>query len=530
MPESPTAAETARLTGYVRRWVEELAARTHHLPELTRRLRRSVAMPEAPVAIAKFAPASRRLVVVSNRTAAPGEPRAGGLAVAVSDALAERGGGLWFGWSGRLSEANAHFQLLTDGTLDYALTDLSPAEHAGYYLGYANRVLWPLLHYRVDLAEFDEAAYASYAEVNRRFARMLAPLLRPDDLVWVHDYHLLLLGRELRAAGWPGVTGFFLHVPFPAPEMFATLPQHAELGQALAEFDLVGFQTERHVENFRNYLIEFLGASAHGDGLLTFRRRSIRVAAFPVGIDHDEFAALADCRAARKVAARLRHCVGDRTLVLGADRLDYTKGLPQRLRGFERLLRDNPDLQRRVSLLQIASPSRSELPAYGFVRTEVERMAGRINGAYGDLDWTPVQHVSRFYPREVLGGFCRVARVGLITSLHDGMNLVAKEYVAAQDPADPGVLVLSRFAGAADQLGAALIVNPHDPEDVAAAVRQAIRMPKDERRRRWEALDASVRHEDAAWWQRSFLAALQTARPSLLPLPRQTAGGLATAV
>ncbi len=487
-------------------------------------------MPEIPHSVAQFASPARRLVVVSNRTAAPGHASAGGLAVAVGDALAERGGGLWFGWSGALSEQPGPLRLQRDGAVEFALTDLTPAEHKGYYLGYANRILWPLLHYRVDLAEFDEAAFETYAEVNRRFARMLAPLLRPDDLVWVHDYHLMLLASELRLAGWRGVAGFFLHVPFPPPEMFATLPQHAELGNGLAAFDLVGFQTERDAENFRNYLVEFVGAVSHGDGFLSHRRRSLRVAAFPVGIDHDDFAALSDSGAARKAAAGLREAFGDRTLVLGADRLDYTKGLPHRLRGFERLLRENPDLHRRVSLMQIASPSRSELPAYRAVASEVDRISGRINGAYGDLDWTPVQNLSRFYPREVIGGFCRFAKVGLVTSLHDGMNLVAKEYVAAQDPADPGVLVLSRFAGAAEQLAAALIVNPHDPDDVATAIGRAIEMPLAERRRRWESLDACVRHEDAAWWQRSFIGALQTARSSLLPLPRQSAGGLATAV
>ncbi len=390
-------------------------------------------------------------------------------------------------------------------------------------------MLWPLLHYRVDLAEFDEAAFASYTAVNRRFARQLAPLLRPDDLVWVHDYHLMLLGRELRLAGWRGVAGFFLHIPFPAPELFATLPQHAELARALAEFDLVGFQTESHAENFRRYMVEFHGAAEQGDGVLGYRRRTVRVGAFPVGIDHDDFAGLARTPTARDAAAKLREAIDGRLLVLGADRLDYTKGLAQRLRGFERLLRDHPDLRRRLSLLQIASPSRSEVPAYRALAREVDRIAGRINGAYGELDWTPVQHLARFYPRDVISGFCRLARVGLVTSLNDGMNLVAKEYVAAQDPTDPGVLVLSRFAGAADQLDAALPVNPHDPDEVAAAIRRAIDMPLAERRRRWEALDACVRYENAGWWQRSFMGALQTARPAVVPLARPRAGDFAVA-
>ena len=485
-------------------------------------------MHEGPPILGKFAVPPRRLVVASNRTAAPGEPRAGGLAVALGDALGERGG-LWFGWSGALSQAAGGARIVSDNAIRYALADLTPAEHEGYYLGYSNRVLWPLLHYRVDLAEFDEAAFASYTAVNRRFARMLAALLRPDDLVWVHDYHLTLLGRELRLAGWRGVAGFFLHVPFPAPEMFAALPQHAEIARALAEFDLIGFQTECHAENFRRYMIDFHGAAAQADGSLSFRRRAVRIAVFPVGIDHDEFAALAGSDAARRVAARLRELLDGRVLVLGVDRLDYTKGLPQRLRGFERLLRDNPELHGRAKLLQIASPSRSEIPAYGALATEVDGIAGRINGAFGELDWTPVQHLARFYRRDMLSAFCRLARVGLVTSLHDGMNLVAKEFVAAQDAEDPGVLVLSRFAGAADQLDAALLVNPHDPDEVARAIRRAIEMPLVERRRRWEALDACVRHEDAGWWQRSFIGALQATRPAVRPLSLPGAGDLAVA-
>lgn len=477
-------------------------------------------MPDLPSNLADIASLDRRLVVVSNRTGPPGRASAGGLSVAVEDAFGERGG-LWFGWSGSLSDDAAGTRAISDGAIDYVLADLTPAEHAGYYLGYANGVLWPLLHYRVDLAEFDHPAFSVYNGVNRRFAGLLAPMLRGDDLVWVHDYHLMLLGRELRAAGWRGVTGFFLHVPFPAPEIFATLPQHAELAHGLAAFDLVGFQTERDAENFRRYMVDFHDASEHGDGLLTYRRRSIRVAAIPVGIDHREFAALADSEAARQAALRLRAQVDCRALVFGADRLDYTKGLPHRLRAFERLLRDNPDLHRRVDLLQIASPSRGEFAAYRAVATEVDRIAGRINGAFGDIDWTPVQHLTRFYPRAVIGGFCRVARVGLVTPLRDGMNLVAKEYVAAQDPADPGVLVLSRFAGAANQLGAALLVNPLDADEVAAAIRRAIEMPLAERRRRWELLDSCVRREDAAWWQRSFLDAMQAARPAMRSPARQ---------
>jgi trehalose 6-phosphate synthase len=457
--------------------------------------------------------------VVSNRTAAPGEARAGGLAVAISDALRETGG-LWFGWSGTLSETvHPAPRMIGEDGVDFALTDLTPAEYEGYYLGYANRVLWPLFHYRTDLAETGGSAFAVYEAVNRRFARQLSPLLRPGDIVWVHDYHLIPVGRELRAAGWRGATGFFLHTPFPAPEVFSALPQHARLARALCDYDLVGFQTRQDAENFRTYL-------SHRARAQPFREPA--VAAFPVGIDPGEIDIMLRTRAARDAEAGVRSALAGEALVLGVDRMDYSKGLPQRLRGFERLLQVSPEHRRRVSLVQVASPSRMDIAPYREVAAESERIAARINGAFGELSWTPVRHISRCYPREVLCGLFRAARVGLVTPLRDGMNLVAKEFVAAQDPADPGVLVLSRFAGAAAQLDAALMVNPHDPDGIAAAIRRALAMPLDERVRRWRALNEVVRAEDIGWWRRRFLGALERVRPSATP--RRVRTGLEPAV
>ncbi len=477
---------------------------------------------------------TRRLVVVSNRTAVAGpvggrpggEARSGGLAVALREALRARGG-LWFGWSGELSDTVPDApRLLSDGGIDFALTDLTPAEHAGYYLGYANRVLWPLLHYRVDLAHTDRAEFGMYEAVNRRFARQLAPLLRRGDMVWVHDYHLLPLGRALHAAGWRGTTGFFLYTPFPAPEIFSALPQHARLARALADYDVVGLQTERDADNLRRYLAERRRMDTAQ--VTEAAPRAPRIAAFPVGIDPDEVRALSKTPDARATIARIRRAMPDRALVLGVDRMDYSKGLPQRLCAFERLLEQEPGLRRRVELVQIAAPSRAGVDAYRDVAAEAERIAGRINGAWGDLDWTPVRYLARCYPREVLSGLFRAARVGLVTPLRDGMNLVAKEYVAAQDPEDPGVLVLSRFAGAAAQMAAALPVNPYDADGVAAAIRQALEMPLGERRRRWQALDAGIRREDVAGWCRNFLAALEAAHREALP--RRPRFGMAEAV
>ena len=474
-------------------------------------------------------PKPGRLVVVSNRTASGDQDRAGGLAVALSEALRERGG-LWFGWSGELAcSVSAAPRFVRDSDdIEFALTDLTPAEHEGYYVGYANRVLWPLFHYRTDLAATDgAAAFGIYEAVNRRFARQLAPLLRPDDIVWVHDYHLIPLGRELRAAGWRGTTGFFLHIPFPAPEVFSALPQHARLARALAEYNLVGFQTRQDAGNFRAYLASRRGNRAE-DGAPAAPRREPRIGTFPVGIDPGEIDSLLRTQAARDAEACIRRAMTGQALAVGVDRMDYSKGLPQRLRAFEHLLREHPEFRRRIGLVQVASPSRSDVDAYRAVAAESERIAGRINGAFGDLSWLPVRHLARCYPRDVLCGLFRAARIGLVTPLRDGMNLVAKEFVAAQDPADPGVLVLSQFAGAAAQLDAALIVNPHDPDGVAAAMRTALAMTVEERIRRWTALDAVVRAQDVGWWRGAFLEALETTRPGTPE--RRSLAGLAEAV
>jgi len=450
-----------------------------------------------------------RLIVASNRTAAPGEERAGGLAVALGEALEERGG-VWFGWSGDVSPQETRgIRVFTEGAVEYALADLTEAEHDGYYLGHANRALWPVFHYRVDLAEFDDAAFETYAAVNRRFGRLLFQQLRRGDLVWIHDYQFLLLGQELRNNGWQGPLGFFLHIPFPAPEVFAALPQHARLARGLAEIDLLGFQTARDAANFRRYMVEHHGALAERCGTLRVFGRTLRTGAFPVGIDPDEVAQMAGSEPARAASARLARMIENRALVIGVDRMDYSKGLPQRLEAFGRLLDEHEELRGRVNLLQIAPPSRETVDAYRDLREELDRLAGRVNGDHSDLDWTPIRYLARGYPRDVLAGLYRLARVGLVTPLHDGMNLVAKEYVAAQEGHDPGVLILSEFAGAAERMDAALLVNPHDVGGMAEAIRRALQMPLEERQERWQALEAEVRHHDVTAWRRDFLRALE---------------------
>lgn len=470
--------------------------------------------PDVPAdrpAAAEFAEGSgvKRLVVASNRTATPGAPKPGGLAVALWDALVERGGGLWFGWSGEIHDGERRgIRLVTEGEVEFALADLTKAEHDGYYLNYANRALWPVFHYRVDLARFDDEAFDAYEGVNRRFARLLANQLRRDDIVWVHDYHFLLMARELRHAGWDGPLAFFLHIPFPAAEVFTALPDHSVIAHGLAEYDLIGFQTKRDKRNFRRYMIEHHGATMVGDDRLRVFDREINIGAFPIGIDPKEFASFAESEAAHEGARKLGKTVVDRALVLGVDRMDYSKGLLQRLQSFAQMLDDHAEMREKVSFVQIAPPSRESVDAYQDLREQLDRLAGQVNANWGDLDWMPVRYIARGYPRETLAGLYRLARVGLVTPLYDGMNLVAKEYVAAQDPEDPGVLVLSEFAGAAEQMPEALLVNPHDVSGTAETLRKAIGMSLDERKARWKALDEGVRAQDVAWWRREFLDAL----------------------
>lgn len=450
-----------------------------------------------------------RLIVASNRTANPGQPRAGGLAVALADALAERGGGVWFGWSGETLERETRgVRVFAEGNVDFALADLTKAECDGYYLGYANRTLWPVFHYRVDLAEFDERAFAIYEDVNRRFGRLLSQLTRPDDTVWIHDYHFLLMGQEMRASGWDGPMGFFLHIPFPAPEVFMSLPQHQRLARGLCAFDLVGFQTERDTANFRRYLTEHAGAELLADGRIRAHDRIVEAKTFSIGIDAEDIANLAVGEEGRAAADRLGRLIERRALVIGVDRMDYSKGLPNRMEAFGRMLDTHEELHGRVSFLQIAPPSREAVDAYQTLRIELDRLSGQINGDYADLDWMPIRYLARGYSRGTLAGLFRLARVGLVTPLYDGMNLVAKEYVAAQDPEDPGALVLSEFAGAAEQLQEAILVNPHEISGMADAIHRALLMPVEERRERWQALVKSVHEYDISWWRRRFLAAL----------------------
>ncbi len=452
-----------------------------------------------------------RLVNVSYRVARPKKGMsAGGLAVGLADSL-KASRGLWFGWSGHtVAEPSSETEVSEIGGVTYATVDLATADHGPFYAGFANGTLWPLLHYRLGLMEFDRAAFAAYQRVNAALAEALMPLLRPDDLVWVHDYQLMMVAAELRKRGFAGRIGFFLHVPFPPRDIWVSLPQGAVLLEALLACDLVGFQTETDRGNFFHGAARMLGLDTEGDAVVCQGRR-VATGAFPIGIDAGGFARTAVRAAAGKSVRQMRESLGERALIIGADRLDYSKGLINRFRGFDHLLRSNAALRRRVTYLQVAARSRVEVAQYRALRRELDQLAGRINGEHADFDWMPLRYMTRDVPRTALAGFFRIARVGLVTPMRDGMNLVAKEFVAAQDPADPGVLVLSQFAGAAAELREALLVNPHDAEEIAEALAVALAMPTDERKARWDAMMARVREGTAASWGKAFLERLREA-------------------
>ena len=449
-----------------------------------------------------------RIVVVSNRVQIPqGTAKAGGLAVALEGLMAQRGG-MWFGWSGEVSEDVRRVSHKTVGAIQYATIDLTREEHERYYNEFSNATLWPLLHSMPEHMVFDRRAAQVYRQTNERMTDALVSLLRPHDLIWVHDYHLMAMPALLRARGVAAPIGFFLHVPFPAADMLASMPESAALIRDLLACDLLGFQTDNDLDNFAQAACRMAAATRLSAGGLQYGGRRVRLGVFPAEIDAREFAGMAGTEWRSGETERLRRSLQGQQLILGIDRLDPTKGLVQRLHGFRRLLETRPDWRRSVTLLQIAAASRTDVSAYQDLREAIDAEAGAINSEWGEPDWTPARLIARGGTRATVAGYMREARVGLVTPLRDGMNLVAKEFVAAQDPQDPGVLVLSRFAGAARQLTSALLVNPHDPDELAEALDRALTMRLAERQHRWREAWQAIELATPVAWGRGFLSAL----------------------
>lgn len=457
-----------------------------------------------------------RLVIVSNRVSLPTQraAQAGGLAVALRGALTQQGG-LWLGWSDRLLETQEQKEpeVRVKGNVEYCLIDLNRNDYQEYYVNYSNGALWPLFHYRMGLMDYQREGFAGYLRVNKLFAETLAPRLHADDLVWVQDYHLIPMAAELRKLGVFNKIGFFLHTPFPPGDVMAGLPDHEVLLQGLVAYDLVGFQTNHDLRNFIKYAEDYGNATTTEDGTVTAFDARCRAEAFPISIDPDAWSKLARAGRNSVETKRLQESLAGRKLVIGVDRLDYSKGLPQRIDGYRLLLKRFEQHRREVTFLQIAVPSRSEVSKYRALRRQTEELSGAVNGQFGEFDWVPLRYLNRSFPQSTLAAFYRLARVGLVTPLRDGMNLVAKEYVASQDPKDPGVLILSKLAGAATELDAALLVNPFDRDAIAEALDQALQMSLDERLDRWNQLMGVLRRNTLNRWRDTFtrrLAAQET--------------------
>jgi trehalose 6-phosphate synthase len=450
-------------------------------------------------------------VAVSNRVADFRKAaQSGGLAVGLVDAFKSRGG-LWFGWDGETVHAAADIEPKTNktGNVTTVTMPMTEEDYAEYYLGFSNSVLWPLLHYRLDLVQFEPGFLEGYRRVNARFADALLPFLRPDDLLWVHDYHLIPFAAELRKRDCRQRIGFFLHIPFPPPEILAAAPQHEWLADSLFQYDVIGFQTDTDLGNFLHYVEDHVRAEALDGRRIRIGGRTVVAGSFPVGIDVDSFAEMAAQMDEDVQIDMMRRRILGRQQIIGVDRLDYSKGLPDRLRAFRRLLELYPEHLKKVTFMQIAPPTREDVDAYADIREELEGLSGSINGGFGDFNWVPIHYIHRSIEREKLASLFRASQVGFVTPLRDGMNLVAKEFVAAQDEEDPGVLVLSKFAGAAEDLEEALIVNPYDVDDMAENLQRALTMPLAERQERQQALLQQVRENDAQKWQEDFLAELE---------------------
>ncbi len=455
--------------------------------------------------------AERRLIIVSNRVAMPKKRDAavGGLTVGILAALKDHGG-VWFGWNGKLAQAESPApEIVRRGNIEYATITLNKTDHEQYYNGYSNKVLWPVCHYLLDFIRYESSDFDGYKRVNALFARKLASLLTVTDIIWVHDYHLIPLASELRAAGCDNPIGFFLHVPFPSFEALRAVPGHQYLLRSLCAYDVIGFHTPRDLAAFKACLLEpIVDAEAGAGNRIRVPHGELVADVFPIGVDVDEIIGLAGQAQDSKPMRQMRESLSGSALVIGVDRLDYSKGLTQRFLAYERLLEKYPNAQNNLVLLQIAPPTRAGVRTYDEIRSQLEQTSGRINGRFSETDWVPIRYLNKGIDRKTLMGLFRHAAVGVVTPVRDGMNLVAKEYVAAQDPDNPGALVLSSLAGAACELDRAIIVNPYDRDEVADGIAHALNMPLQERRERHAAMLATLRRNDITAWRTRFVDAL----------------------
>ncbi len=451
------------------------------------------------------------LIVVSNRVSSLSDKSAaaGGLAAALYQGM-RSSGGTWFGWSGKTVEGEPDPATINPaGSAKLATIDYPDSDFTGFYNGMANGTLWPVMHNRVDLMVYDPAYLEKYAAINKLVATRIAQMETPDAYYWIHDYHFLMVGSYLKQMGVKRPLGFFLHTPFGSVSCVECVPGHKHLFGHLLAYDLIGFQTQDDMNRFVRYAKRDLGAEEVEPGTLRSINGLTHLGVYPVGIDVDEYGLMARNAQTDTEVVKLKAALGDIDMMIGVDRLDYSKGLPHRFRAFDRLLTQSPQWREKVNLLQIAPLTRSDVSAYKDLQDELAGLMGTINGRFGTVSWQPIRYTNESYTPAVLSGFYRLAQVCCVTPLRDGMNLVAKEFVACQDEADPGVLVLSQFAGAAQELDAALIVNPYDTDQVAAALDAALSMPLGERKDRWRAMMKVLRVQDVSAWFNGFVSALE---------------------
>ncbi len=475
----------------------------------------------------------RRLVIVSNRLPIIIEKQndewnirqgSGGLVTALAPVLKNRGG-LWIGWTGSAFSDNIDEPLRRASMeIGYGLmpVELTQEEVEKYYQGLSNEILWPLFHDLQSRCNFDSDYWSKYIEVNKKFSTAIHEHTKGDDYIWVHDYHLMLVGRELHALNPDTKIGFFLHIPFPPPDIFVKLPWRYEIIQALMDFDLIGFQTHRDKRNFIQCVRTFMkNVRTIGKGqIVTLKtpEKKIKVGNFPISIDYDYFARQAATKEVSDSAWYIHENLSEQHIILGVDRLDYTKGILERLKAFEKALERYPQLKSKVSYIQIVVPSRTNIPEYQQLRVMIEQLVANINGRYTKYGWVPIHYIYRSLDQYELLGYYRTAETALVTPLKDGMNLVAKEYCACSLE-ENGVVILSEFAGASDQMHkGAVMVNPYDTDSVADALYRAYTMQPDERKQRMKKLRQSIKKQNIFWWVDSFLQAAFTEKLFSFPI------------
>ncbi|MBF6631775.1 MAG: trehalose-6-phosphate synthase [Comamonas sp.] len=452
-----------------------------------------------------------KLIIVSNRVSYDEKPQSGGLAAAIQDTFKSING-MWIGWSGEISEEvqrkNGKYE-----NIEYKVFSLNEKEYQDYYLNFSNEVLWPVCHLRPSYLRLIENSYATYQKVNQQFAQEVAANAKDQDLVWVHDYHLLLTGYFLRQTGHGGALAYFHHIPIPPLDLIRTIPHHCEIFSGLTSYDLVGVQTKNDLKNlfeyFNHYKQPGVVIQTQGEDAFYVEQdgQSTHFSYYPISIDTKKIEEMSKISIEEKEIHHLKESLGHRQLLIGVDRLDYSKGLENKFHAFDTFLK-NYAAQHQPVLLQIANKSRSDLNSYQDLCSGLEALASSINGDHGNPSYTPIRYVNTVYDHASLTGLYRAARVGLVTPTKDGMNLVAKEFVASQNPEDPGVLILSEFAGAASELNEALLINPFHTQSVAQSIAQALEMPQWERVQRHRSMLKKLRAHTIQTWHERFIADL----------------------